>query len=277
MPIAANGPLEIFYETFGNDDDPLIVLVPGLGSQLLSWPEEMCEGFVDRGFYVARMDNRDIGLSSVTDGSDYHLSDMAGDVLAVASACGHEEFHVAGMSMGGMIAQTAAAEYPARVRSLTSVMSSTGNPDSAQATPEAIEALRTPPVPGASVPERIAADISARKVWASPEWFDEELVQEFLQQVYDRWYDDGTGTARQYAAIVASGNRDQQVATIGCPTSVVHGTEDTLIPLSAGEHTAATIEGAELIVIDGMGHDMPKQVWAQIISAATSAAARAAG
>ncbi|MGI9600407.1 MAG: alpha/beta fold hydrolase [Acidimicrobiales bacterium] len=273
MAQALNGAVTICYEEFGSDEDPLLVLIPGLGSQMLLYPEELCLGFVDRGFRVARIDNRDVGHSSrVPEG--YSLVDMADDVVSVLDECQIDIAHIAGMSMGGIIAQTVAAQHPARTRTLTSIASTTGNPSHQQPSPEVMEALLEPTVDG-TIDEIIEADLAARALWASPEWHDVEATRDYFRASYERSAPDGAAYQRQLDAVTAAGNRDDEVASINRPSLVIHGTDDTLIPPAAGEHTAATIDGAELVLIEGMGHDLPVQMWAQLISSITGLASRA--
>lgn len=263
--------LEIYYETFGLDDDPPLLLINGLGSQLLGWSEEFCLGFVDRGFFAIRFDNRDIGLSSrVADGATYTLSDMAADALAVLDVQGIDKAHVVGMSMGGMIAQTLAIEHPERLLTATSIMSTTGRPNSESSTPEALAAINTP-APLDRV-ESIAQDIAHRRIWASPEWFDEAAVTEYFEAAWDRSSDGRPD--RQMAAIVASGSREDLLPTISVPTLVIHGDKDTLINISGGRRTAELIPGADFVEIEGMGHDICVQAWPLIINSVTNLASR---
>jgi pimeloyl-ACP methyl ester carboxylesterase len=263
--------IELYYETFGFDQDPALLLINGLGSQLLGWSEEFCLGFVDRGFFVIRFDNRDIGLSSRLDESiEYDLSDMAADGLAVLDALAIDKAHVVGMSMGGMIVQTLAIEQPERLLTATSIMSSTGVPGPNTSTPEALAAINTPaPLKRA---EAIALDIAHRKVWASPEWFDEQAVTEYFEAAWDR--SSNGRPDRQMAAIGASGSREDLLTGITTPTLVIHGDEDTLIDISCGRRTAELIPGAEFLEIEGMGHDICVQAWPLIISSVTNLAAR---
>ena len=274
MASAGNGAVKIFYEEFGDPLDPLLVLIPGLGSQMLLFPEELCLGFVDRGFRVVRVDNRDVGLSSrVPDG--YSLGDMAADVVSVLDACESDDGHITGVSMGGMIAQTVAARHPDRAATMTSIASATGNPTFQQPSPEVLEALMKPAVEG-SLDEIIESDLAARRLWASPDWHDDEVTRAYFRTAYQRARPDGAAYQRQIDAVNGDGNRDDEVAAITRPSLVIHGTRDTLIPPAAGEHTAALIDGAELVLIDGMGHDLPVQMWPQLISSVTALAARAA-
>ncbi len=261
--------VELHYETFGLDDGPAVLLVSGLGSQLLGYPEEFCEGLVDRGFFVIRFDNRDVGLSSrIADGVEYTLSDMAADGLAILDDLGIEAAHVAGMSMGGMIVQTMAIEHPERVLTMTSIMSATGEREFGRSTEEASTALLAPPPD--DVAEAIEFDVVNRKIWASPEWYDEELVREYCTASWERAADNRPDN--QYAAIIASGSRGDLLPLVQTPSLVIHGDKDTLIDISGGRRTAELLPNAELLEIEGMGHDIPKQYWGQIISAITALA-----
>ena len=271
---AATGDLRIYYDTFGSDDDPPIVLVCGLGSQVLFWRDEFCYGLVDRGFFVVRIDNRDGGLSSeLPDDATYTLSDMAHDLIAVLDAAGIDRVHVVGQSLGGMIAQTLAIEHPTRVLTLTSISAHTGNLDFGKPTNEAVDALVAPP--GDTREEQIERDVAARRVWASPSWFDEEEARAYYAESYDRAHS-ATGSLRQFDAMVASGSREDRLRELAIPTLVVHGTLDTLIAPDGGARTAELVPDAEILMVEGMGHDLPVEAWQQIISAITAMVARSA-
>jgi pimeloyl-ACP methyl ester carboxylesterase len=274
MPFADSGPLHLYFDEVGDPQDPPLLLIAGMGSQVLLFPEEFCLGLVDRGFFVVRIDNRDAGLSDRTDPDDeYTLSDMAGDVVAVMDALGLPAAHVLGMSLGGMIAQTVAIEHPDRTLSLTSLSSTTGNPAFGAPTEEALQAL-TAPTP-ADPAEAIEADVAARRLWSSPSWFDEEATRAYFAACAARSWRPEAG-ARQMAAVVRSGSREERLAALAVPTLVVHGTLDALIAPSGGQRTAALVPGAELVEIEGMGHDLPVQAWQQIITAVTALAVRSA-
>ena len=271
---AASGDLRIYYDTFGFDDDPPLVLVCGLGSQVLFWRDEFCHGLVDRGFFVVRIDNRDGGLSSqLPDDASYTLSDMANDVVAVLDAAGLDRVHIVGQSLGAMIAQAMAIEHPTRVLTLTSISAHTGNLEFGKPTDEAISALTAPP--GATREAQIERDVASRRVWASPSWFDEDETRAYYAESYDRTQS-ATGSLRQFNAIIASGSREEQLPALALPTLVVHGTLDTLIAPDGGARTAEFIPDAELLMIEGMGHDLPVEAWQQIISAITAMVARSA-
>jgi len=287
----ANG-LDLCYETFGEPDAEPLLLVMGLGAQLTSWPVELCEALVDRGFYVIRFDNRDVGLSTkLADASGdflstfmaaqqgqpvevpYLLTDMAADAFGLLDALDVGSAHIVGASMGGMIAQTIAIEHPERVRTLTSIMSTTGERDVGQPTPEAMGALLQP-VP-TTREAAIANGVAARKVIGSPDDFDEAVATELVEAAYDRGWNPA-GTARQLLAIVASGSRADALRALSVPTLVIHGDADPLVTPSGGHRTAELIPAAELLVLEGMGHDLPPRFLAAVVEAITSVAARAA-
>lgn len=280
----ANG-IQIEYETFGNRANPALLLIAGNGAQLLFWEIEFCKMLEESGFFVIRFDNRDAGLSTkfeeagvpdfmaaiqaVMTGkavkAPYSLNDMADDCIGLLDALGIEKAHICGASMGGMIAQAVAYRHPQRVLSLTSIMSNTGNPQSAQSNPEALAAVMAP-----SPTERNAYVEHNMKVWRkiwSPGFpFEEERARAFLENSYDRSFC-SAGAVRQNIAILACGDRTTSLASIKARTLVIHGAGDPLIPLGAGKEAACAIPGAELLVIDGMGHDLPKGVWRNISSA----------
>lgn len=269
---AASGALRIYYDTFGFDDDPPLVLVCGLGSQVLYWREEFCFGLVDRGFFVVRVDIRDSGLSThLPEAASYTLSDMADDIMGVVAALAIDRFHLVGQSLGAMIAQTVAIENPARVQTLTSISAHTGNLEFGKPSDEAIVALAAPP--GANREEQIERDVATRRVWASPSWFDEVETRAYYEASYDRARSP-TGSLRQFNAMVASGSREDALSSLTVPTLVIHGTLDPLIAPDGGTRTAEIVPGAELLMVEGMGHDLPVEAWQQIISAITAMAAR---
>ena len=271
---AASGDLRIFYDTFGFEDDPPLLLLCGLGSQVLYWRDEFCFGLVDRGFFVVRVDNRDGGLSTqLPDDAEYTLSDMASDVVAVMDALGLDRAHIVGQSLGAMIAQTLSIEHPTRVQTLTSISSNTGNFEFGQPSDEAVAALSAPAA--ATRDEQIDLNVATRRVWASPSWFDEEETRAYYAESYDRAHSP-TGSVRQFAAFVASGSREDGLRSLAIPTLVVHGSLDTLVGPDGGARTAEIVPDAELLMIEGMGHDLPVEAWQQIISAITAMAARSA-
>ena len=205
MGTARNGEIEIAYETFGTDGDPALILLHGLGSSMLVWPEEMCAGFVDRGFFVLRMDHRDSGLSTVLpEGARYTLQDMAGDAVAVLDAAGCDRAIVCGYSLGGMVAQAAAAACGERVAGLVSISSHTGEPGVGDPTPEAWEALTAPPA--ASIEAQVEADLAGYRIWSSPDWRNEQAEREYLERSYRRAWHPGA-SERQFKAAARSGSR----------------------------------------------------------------------
>ncbi|MDP9464777.1 MAG: alpha/beta fold hydrolase [Actinomycetota bacterium] len=265
MAIASNGNCEIYYESFGAPADPTLLLVNGLGSQCINYHEDWCAMFVTSGLHVVRFDNRDVGLSSKFDsaptgahGETYSLSDMAADAVAVLDAIGVERAHVMGLSMGGMIVQVMAIEYPHRLLSMTSVMSSTRERGYGEPTPEAFVLLTAPP---AIDRESFVRDhIDGLRVWGSPAFADEARWRRDAERAYDRCFHP-SGSERQYHAILAAPRRADQLGEVTTPTLVIHGDCDTLIDVSGGRRTAELIPGARFEIIEGMGHDYPPQLW----------------
>jgi pimeloyl-ACP methyl ester carboxylesterase len=272
----ANG-IELEYEEFGDPTDPAVLLIAGLGAQMITWYDEFCQRLADRHRWVIRFDNRDVGLSSkIEDGTEYTLSDMAADAVGLLDALGVDSADVVGNSMGGMIAQTLAIEEPARVRTLTSIMSTTGAADVGGATDEAAARLIRPA--GTTRDERVAAAIeTSRVIWGdSPQFpFDIELAQRRAETTVDRSYYPA-GTIRQLMAVRASGDRTDALCALSVPALVIHGSNDPLIQPSGGEATAAAIPGAQLILIEGMGHGIARPAWDQIIEAIDRVATAAA-
>ncbi len=274
MPEACNGDVEIAYETFGSDLDPPLILLHGLGSSMLVWHEDLCEGFADRGFFVVRMDHRDSGLSTVlAEGARYTLTDMAADAVAVLDDAGCEQAVVCGYSLGGMVAQAAAIAFADRVAGLVSISSHTGEPGVGDPTPEALAALTAPPA--ATVEAQVEADLAGYRIWSNPEWRNEQAEREYLERSYRRAWHPGA-SERQFKAAARSGSRAEALGSLDVPALVVHGSIDTLIGPDAGRRTAELIPGAEYLEVEGMGHELPPQVWAPIISAVTALSARIA-
>ena len=271
MPATTASGIEIYFETFGDVSDPTVLLINGFTSQLLSYPEDFCEQLASRGFHVIRFDNRDVGLSHKTPGPApavggkpaYRLSDMARDAIGILDALDIERAHIVGVSMGGMIAQRVAIEHPQRVLTLTSIMSTTGNTSVGGSTPEAIQALMTPPPREREA--YIEHSVRTTKAIQGPLW-TEELARERAAAAYDRCFHP-VGAAFQLAAIMVDGDRTELLGKLTCPTLVIHGRVDPLVGLSAGEATAAAVPGAELIVLDEMGHDLPQKLWPEITGA----------
>lgn len=290
MRALSNG-IEIEFETFGDAGDPPLLLVIGLGAQLVSWDVELCESLVDRGFYVIRFDNRDVGLSTkvpVDENLDvmaemmkalageapaapYLLADMAADAVGLLDHLGIDRVHLVGASMGGMIVQQVAVEHPERLLSLTSIMSTTGDPEVGQPKPEVLAVLLDPAP--AERDAYIAHSVEGSRTIGSPEHFDEDRAAVKAGQSFDRCYYP-RGTANQLMAILASGSRTEGLRKLDINTLVIHGDVDPLVTVSGGERTAEVIPGAELMILEGMGHDMPVFYWPQIIEAITGLAAR---
>jgi pimeloyl-ACP methyl ester carboxylesterase len=266
--------IEIAYETFGDDTAPPVVLIMGGGAQMISWPEGFCAELVRRGLRVIRFDNRDAGRSTrFPDGPEpdfaaafagdvstatYTLSDLAADTVGLLDVLGIDGAHLVGASLGGMIAQLVAIEYPDRVRSLTSMMATTGERGVGEPDPSAFAGVGAPPAERAAFVEWYER---AMRVAASPGFpFDDAAVAERAGQVFDRGYDAG-GMRRQGIAVLATGDRTERLRTLRVPTLVVHGAADVLCDVGGGRATAAAIPGAELHVIDGMGHNLPRELW----------------
>lgn len=267
MATAKNGDIELYYETFGDPSDPVLLLVNGFGSQCINFKEEWCARFVAEGFHVVRFDNRDVGLSTHTkDMPEYRLADMADDGFAVLDAVGADKAHIAGWSMGGMIVQSMAIARPERLLSMTSVMSSPGGDVGANPDPEAMAAL-TAPAPK-SREESIQQFVAAQHVIGSPGFIDDERLAADAARIYDRSFDPG-GRARQMNAIVKSGSRQDALRNVTVPTLVMHGDKDRLVPIEAGRLTAELIPGATFTVIEGMGHDYPPELWDELVAVIT--------
>jgi pimeloyl-ACP methyl ester carboxylesterase len=278
------------YERFGDPDDTPIVLIMGLATQMIAWHEEFCEQLADRGFHVVRFDNRDIGRSTHFDfrpptvlemvrrrvrPEQYSLSDMAEDTAALLRELGVAPAHVVGASMGGMIGQVLAAEHPEAVRSLVSIMSTTGSRWQGQPALSVYRYLLTPPPRDRDgYIERAAAVFGL--VGSTGFDRDEQYIRERAGRAYDRGYDVRAG-GRQLGAIVASGDRTRMLRRIKAPTLVIHGTVDKMIRPSGGRATAKAIPGARLIMIEGMGHDLPRGAWPRLLDAISEHARAADG
>jgi pimeloyl-ACP methyl ester carboxylesterase len=277
------GEIEIAYETFGDPAATPVLLVMGLATQMIGWPDDFCRGLADRGHHVIRFDNRDIGLSTHLHeagapdvlallggqgGAPYALADLADDTAGLLDALDLDSAHVVGASMGGMIAQLLAIRHPARVRSLTSIMSTTGDPAVGAPADAALGVLLAPPVfdrDGA-----IQRVVDTYRVIGSPGFeFAEDEVRARAGLAFDRAHDPA-GVARQLAAILTTHDRTQHLGEITAPTLVIHGEHDQLVNVSGGRATAAAIPGAELMVVEGMGHDLPRAVWPEIIDRITA-------
>ncbi len=282
MPqIQANG-IQIEFDTFGHETNSPLILVMGLGAQMTAWDEDFCELLSSKGHYVIRYDNRDVGLSSRFDEAGlpdmeqlvmermagkipsipYTLDDMAADGIGLMDALGITQAHVCGASLGGMVVQAMAINHPERILSVTSIMSTTGNPDLPPATPEAMEALTAPRVNNREAAAQRSLETS--KVTGSPGFPRDEarIVRKALESFDRAFYPDGV--ARQMAAAMLHGDRRPGLNELNLPALVIHGREDPLIPLTGGLDTHENIPNASLMVVEGMGHDLPLGAWHQI-------------
>lgn len=290
MPqISTPAGITLEYDSFGSPQDPAVVLVMGFTAQMIGWPEEFCRQIAAQGRFVVRFDNRDCGLSTKFDGVEvdlgavmtalfennpesirgkvpYTLTDMANDVAGLMDGLNIQRAHIVGASMGGMIAQTFAIEHPDRTITLTSIMSMTGEVEYGQSTPEAQAALLAPP------PSDRAGYIESSKNWAlwgSKRYSNFEKLRENAAVAYDRsFYPEGSN--RQLAAIIASGSRAEFLPQLAVPALVIHGRDDQLIAPSGGERTAELIPGAQLLLVTDMGHDLPEEVWPELVGALAS-------
>ena len=293
MPIAPANGIHICYETFGDPANPTVLLVNGLGSQLIGWDGGFCARLAEAGHHVIRFDNRDVGYSTWFDRSPYDfgagftafrrneavpcpytLSDMANDAVGLLDHLGVARAHVTGMSMGGMIAQRIAIDHPARVASLCSIMSTTGDRDVGGPTPEANEALLAKPPRNRD--EAIGLAVANSRVLGSPAHFDAERVAAIGAAAYDRAFHPAA-SARQLLAVWAGGSRSAALASLNCPTLVIHGELDPLVQLDGGQRTAEVIPGAELLVVAGMGHDVVPPLFPTLLGAIAGLVGRAEG
>ncbi|WP_030976233.1 alpha/beta fold hydrolase [Streptomyces sp. NRRL S-1824] len=285
MPIVEASPgVSIAYETFGDSSGPAVLLVMGFSAQMIAWHEDFCRALAERGRYVIRYDNRDCGLSTnfddypvdmgrfisaVSSGDissalamvPYTLQDMADDGLGLLTTLGIGRAHVVGSSMGGMIAQTMAINQPARVLTLTSMMSSTGEPDYGQPGAEAQAVLFSPKPPDR---EGYIAAAERELMWASKRYSNPALLRELAAESYDRAYHPA-GAGRQLGAMILGGSRADALRKLRVPTLVIHGLDDTLIDPSGGKRTADLVPGAKLLLLTDMGHDRPRELWREII------------
>lgn len=286
MPrVTANG-IQIEYETFGSSSNEPLLLIIGVSAQMILWDDDLCKNLAGHGYYVIRYDNRDVGLSTKFEEAGipnvikiyeklmrketvmppYTIVDMADDGVGLLTALGIQKAHICGMSMGGMIAQAIAIRYPSRIQSLISIYSTTGNPDLPQGKPEVIGLLLTPP------PKEREANIEHtmrifKTIRGSGFPFNEKWHHKISAECYDRCFYP-QGVVRQVVAIMTQDNRESALASIKVPTLVIHGTEDPLVPVEGGKATAKAIPGAQLILIEGLGHDMPHGgAWPQIVEA----------
>jgi pimeloyl-ACP methyl ester carboxylesterase len=271
--------VELAYETFGHADDSPVVLVMGLGTQMIGWPDAMCQGLAARSHFVVRMDNRDVGCSTHLDGVNpprlidmllrrrqppYGIGDMASDVVGLLDGLGLDEVHLVGASMGGFIAQTVALGHADRVRSLTLMMTSTGSRLVGQARPRIYARLLT----RRAVTSRsaaMAATVQTFRVIGSPGYpLDEEYLRDLAGRSWDRSYDPA-GYQRQLAASVAQPNRHASLRQLAVPTLVIHGLDDPLVAPSGGLALAKAIPNSRFIGFSGMGHDLPRALWPEFV------------
>ena len=280
MPrIKANG-IEIEYETFGDETAAPLLLIGGLGSQLLSWDEEFCEQIQSRGFHVIRYDNRDAGLSTKMESAGepdlmaaiagnpnpaYHLDDLADDAAGLLDALGIRAAHIVGVSMGGFIAQLVAINHPDHVISLTSIMSGPGGADGVPPQPDGADVLMRIPPPTRE--GTIEHGVWIRRTLKGPgDPFDEAMETRQVERAYDRSYYP-VGTGRQLVAILAAEGRLEKLSRVKAPTLVIHGTDDVLVPVDNGRRVAAAIPGARLLEFERMGHNLPERVWPEVLDA----------
>lgn len=277
------GEIELVYDTFGDPDAPPLVLIMGLANQMISWREEFCAYLAAQGYWVIRFDNRDTGLSTKFDQAEtpgrvaliwaylsgraievpYTLSNMSDDVVGLLDALGLRSAHIVGISLGGMIAQMMAIEHPERVRTLTSMLSSTNHPGLPLPRPKTLILFKATPKDRAGVIERA---VKVRRALTGGEFpLDEEEIRRQAGRSYDRNHTPG-GASRHLAAIMASaGSQREGLGSITAPTLVIHGEADPLLPVKHGVRTADAIPGAKLRVIEGLGHEFPEAVWPQVI------------
>src|SRR5882672_5108252 len=269
MPrVTANG-IEIEFESFGDRSAAPLLLIAGLGVQMIGWDEDFCELLAGRGFRVIRYDNRDVGLSSWVDDA-YVLDEMAEDSAGLLDALGIATAHIVGASMGGFIAQLLALRHPERVLTLTSMISGPGGGDQVQPTAEG-SAVLLAPAP-ATREERIELGMWAKQKLLGPaDPFDESYERARIERAVDRAYNPA-GFVRQLGAILVATGRLERLRSLHVPTLVVHGDADILVPVENGRRVAAAIPGARLLEIEGMGHDVPRRVWPEVVDAITTLA-----
>lgn len=282
------GAIEICFQTLGDEDGAPILLVMGIGSQMVAWPDGFCRLLAGHGYRLIRFDNRDCGRSTwLTDAGapsltkawageledpPYLFTDMAADCAGLLDALAIEAAHVVGVSLGGFVAQTLAIEHPERVLSLASVMSSTGAGDVGGPDPKALEVLMTRPV--ADLAGFVEGMVAGRRVLGSPGFrTDEDWLRAIGERIHERGLNPD-GTQRQLVASICSGDRTECLRRLEVPTVVVHGLADILIDPSGGRATAAAIAGAELVLIEGWGHDLPPGIWEQLAGAIAANARR---
>jgi pimeloyl-ACP methyl ester carboxylesterase len=289
MPRATVNGLELEYDSFGDPASTPLLLVMGLSYQMIEWDDAVCQRLADRGFWVTRFDNRDVGLSTKLDdlgipdllgamtgttAPPYTLDDMAGDAVALLDVLGVSAAHIVGVSMGGMIAQLIAINHPERVLSLTSIMSTVGGPRVVQAQPDVIAALLVPP--GAMREERVEHSLAVRRlINGAGVPFDEDRARHKAERAVDRCFHPDGGL-RQIVAILAAPDRAPALGRLTIPTLVIHGEEDPLVPPDNGRQTAAALPNPRLLMIANMGHNLPERVWPDVVDAIVAVAGSAA-
>lgn len=296
MPHVVSNGIHLEYERLGAADGEPLLLIHGVGAQLVRWSPSLCDGFVAAGFQAIRFDSRDVGLSTHMDATPvpdvaaalaarrrgetpslpYTLSDMAADVAGLLDALGIASAHIVGVSLGGMIAQVLAIEHRAQVRSLAIVMSTSGNPDLPPSDPDAMAALAAPaPNPNVDEEAYLQHSVALNRILGSPAYpVAEAALREFARKSARRSYNPA-GAARQFAAGRCAPDRREALRALDVPTLVIHGAADRLIPLAAGEDIANHVPKAWLLTIQGMGHDLPDELNDMLISAIAANAHRA--
>lgn len=271
--------IDIAWESFGDANAPPVLLIMGMGTQMLAWQTGFCEALVARGLRVIRFDNRDsgrsthfrdrpmpdfaAGMAGDTRTAVYRLEDMAADTLGLMDALGIRRAHLVGASLGGQVAQIIATDHPDRALTLTSMMSWTGSRSVGQPAPEAAALFRMPPP--ATREQAMQNAVAAQRIVGSPGFpFDEAEVRERGGIAFDRGGYDPGAVPRQAMAALASGDRTAKLASLRVPTLVIHGTADKLVDPSGGRATAAAIPGAQLVMIEGMGHNVPPGLWSRL-------------
>jgi pimeloyl-ACP methyl ester carboxylesterase len=295
MQIVHVNHIDLAFDTFGDPNAESFLLISGLGTQMIRWTTPFCENLASRGYRVIRFDNRDTGKSTHFSGAPvpdistlasrakaglpielpYTLRDMAADAIGLLDALSISRVHLVGRSMGGMIAQWISSEYPERVLSLTSIMSSTGNPGLPSAAPDVLAMLMRPAPSFQTDPEAFLQHgvEFARRIAGTAYPFNETACRMLLIEEQRRGHDPGA-SRRQIAALAVAGDRRDRLAKIIVPTLVIHGTDDPLIPPACGEDTATSIPGARLLLLDGMGHELPPELYERAIEAITETARR---
>lgn len=276
VQVAPVNGIELAYETFGRSSDPTILLVMGLGTQMIAWPDELCEALADAGFHVVRFDNRDAGLSTFIDAPApsipdllrkrnvaYTLDDMATDAFALLDHLGIDQVHLAGTSMGGMIAQTMALRKPQRIRTLCLSMTSTGSRRVGRPTPAVVRQMATVK-PSTSREGAMDDAVAAWRFLGTPSALDEAKIRELAGIAWDRNHDPA-GRLRQLGAILAQPDRTARLRQLQIPTLVVHGLEDPLVSVTGGLALAKAIPGATFIGHHGAGHDLPRSMWRELV------------